>query len=246
MIDYLYDGSFEGFLTCIYLHYYEEKAAGIFTESNYQPNMLHSFKSAHTNSTQASTVYDAIAKKISPYDLQRIYKVFLSSSDNKESLLLNYIRFGFKTGSKTSLLHGNPYVSPVEKLERTVSNEIHRLLGLLRFSVLETGLLYAVLEPDHDILEFLAEHFSDRYKNEPFIIHDKRREKALIAHQKQWYITDFDDSMIPRLSDDEKDYRALWQKYFESIAIKERINPRCQKNFMPVRYWKHLTEITYP
>nr|WP_315024882.1 TIGR03915 family putative DNA repair protein [uncultured Aminipila sp.] len=243
MVDYLYDGSFEGFLTCIYYHYYEEKAAGIFTSENYQPNILNSFIEVKPEAKKATKVYDAIEKKISPYDLQRIYRVFLSTVDNREMLLLNYIRLGFKTGSKISLLHGNPYVSPIEKSERKVTNEVHRLLGLLRFSVLEGEVLYAVLEPDHDVLEFLADHFTDRYKNEPFIIHDKKRNKALVSQGGEWFITDFTESNLPRLSKNEKEYRALWKKYFETIAIKERTNPRCQKNFMPVRYWKHLTEI---
>lgn len=243
MVDYLYDGSFEGFLTCIYYHYYEEKAAGIFTSNNYQPSILNAFIEVKSEAEKATKVYDAVGKKISPYDLQRIYRVFLSTVDNREMLLLNYIRLGFKIGSKISLLHGNPYVSPVEKAEKKVTAEVHRLFGLLRFSVLEGEVLYAVLEPDHDVLEFLAEHFTDRYKNEPFIIHDKKRDKALVSQGGQWFITDFTESNLPRLSKNEKEYRALWKKYFETIAIKERTNPKCQKNFMPVRYWKHLTEI---
>ncbi|WP_243157965.1 TIGR03915 family putative DNA repair protein [Aminipila terrae] len=243
MVDYLYDGSFEGFLTCIYYHYYEEKAAGIFTFDNYQPSILNTFVEIKTQGDKAAKVYDAIGQKISPYDLQRIYRVFLSTVINREMLLLNYIRLGFKQGSKIRLLHGNPYVSPVEKAEKKVTAEVHRILGLLRFSVLEGEVLYAVLEPDHDILEFLADHFTDRYKNEPFIIHDKRRGKALVAQGGEWYITDFTEKNLPHISQNEKEYRALWKKYFETIAIKERTNPKCQKNFMPVRYWKHLTEI---
>ena len=83
----------------------------------------------------------------------------------------------------------------------------------------------------------------DRYKNDPFIIHDVRRSKALVAYQCRWYISDFDGSDIPGISDDEEKIRALWRDYFKNIAIKERTNPRCQKNFMPERYWKHLTEL---
>lgn len=243
MVDYLYDGSFEGFLTCIYYHYYEEKAAGIFTSDSYQSNILNSFIEVKAEAEKATKVYDAIEKKISPYDLQRIYRVFLSTVDDREMLLLNYIRLGFKEGSKISLLHGNPYVSPVEKAEKKVTAEVHRLFGLLRFSVLEGEVLYAVLEPDHDVLEFLADHFTDRYKNEPFIIHDKKRSKALVAQGGEWFITDFTEANLPHFSKKENEYRALWKKYFHTIAIKERTNPRCQKNFMPVRYWKHLTEI---
>ncbi|MBR6500664.1 MAG: DUF4130 domain-containing protein [Firmicutes bacterium] len=27
------------------------------------------------------------------------------------------------------------------------------------------------------------------------------------------------------------------------MAIKERTNPSCQRNFMPKKYWEHLTEM---
>ena len=36
MQDYLYDGTFEGFLTCVYHHYYTEPAAGICLKEEYQ------------------------------------------------------------------------------------------------------------------------------------------------------------------------------------------------------------------
>ncbi|QIB70629.1 DNA metabolism protein [Aminipila butyrica] len=243
MVDYLYDGSFEGFLTCIYWHYYGEKASGIYPAAQYQPSLFYGFTEVQTEAEKATRVYEAIEKKISAYDLQRIYRVFLSSVENRELLLLNYIRLGFKEGSKTSLLHGNPYVFPVAQAEKKIGAEVHRLYGLLRFSVLEGDILYAVVEPDHDILEFMAEHFSDRYKHDPFILHDKRRGKALVAQGGEWYITAFTEANLPQFSAQEQEYRALWKKYFQTIAIQERTNPTCQKNFMPVRYWKHLTEI---
>ncbi|HSA34375.1 MAG TPA: DUF4130 domain-containing protein, partial [bacterium] len=37
-------------------------------------------------------------------------------------------------------------------------------------------------------------------------------------------------------------YEKMWRRYFKDIAIPERRNPRCQRRFMPVRYWKYLTE----
>ena len=45
-----------------------------------------------------------------------------------------------------------------------------------------------------------------------------------------------------RMDKDEKLYQALWKTYFKAIAIKERRNPRKQRQDMPVRYWKYLTE----
>ena len=35
MIDYLYDGTFEGILTCVYHHYYTEKASNRHIQERY-------------------------------------------------------------------------------------------------------------------------------------------------------------------------------------------------------------------
>ncbi|MDR2156627.1 MAG: TIGR03915 family putative DNA repair protein, partial [Clostridiales Family XIII bacterium] len=104
-------------------------------------------------------------------------------------------------------------------------------------------ILYAPIEPDNDVVEFLAPHFCDRFKNDPFIIHDKKRGKALVAFGKIRYVADFADESLLRDTEEEKAYRKLWRRYFDAIAIKERTNPKCQRNFMPVRYWKHITEV---
>ena len=243
MADYLYDGTFEGFLCCVYAHYYDEKATGIFQKEQYVSNLLDKACEVPTDADKAMKVYDAIERKISKYDIKRVYRVFLSNTENKEIKLLNYIVLGFKHGSKIRLLHGKSPVYDVQQIERKVSFEVHRLLGLIRFSALQGNVLYAPIEPDHDVCELLAEHFCDRFKNDPFIIHDKKREKALISGNGNWYISEFTSEDLPAFSDGEKDYQNLWKNYFEVIAIKERTNPRCQKNFMPVRYWKNLTEM---
>ena len=141
------------------------------------------------------------------------------------------------------MLHGNQTVFDIQSIEKKIEVEKERMLQFVRFSVMENDVLYARIEPDNDVVELIAGHFCDRFKNEPFIIHDVKRGKALIAYRKKWYISQFDEEDIPEFSADEHDYRRLWKNYFENIAIRERTNPRCQKNFMPVRYWKHLTEV---
>lgn len=44
------------------------------------------------------------------------------------------------------------------------------------------------------------------------------------------------------MDDDELMFQKLWKTYFKSVCIKERLNPRKQKQDMPVRYWKYITE----
>ena len=48
-----------------------------------------------------------------------------------------------------------------------------------------------------------------------------------------------DDTMA---AEDEKLFQTLWKNYFKSLTIKERINPKLQRQHMPQRFWKYLVE----
>lgn len=246
MIDYIYDGTFEGLLTCVYHHYYTDRANGIYTGDQYQANLLCGHMRVETDEEKAGKVYDAIETKLSGYDLRSVYRAWLSGIPGKEMAILRYLVLGFRKGRAVSSLHADPVVKDFQSILKKVSVETERMLQFVRFSVMDGNVLYARIEPDHDVLELLHTHFCDRFKNEPFIIHDVGRGKAMIAYQKHWYISAFDDKDIPVLSGEEIEYRNLWKTFFDNIAIKERKNYRCQRNFMPERYRKHLTEITQP
>jgi len=42
---------------------------------------------------------------------------------------------------------------------------------------------------------------------------------------------------------EELDIEDLWKTFFQTIAIEERKNERCQKSFMPKKYWKYMIEM---
>ncbi len=242
MIDYIYDGSFEGLLTCIYLHYYVEKASGIYAKNEYQADLIRACKEISTNHTYFDKVYMAINKKISSLALQNVYYLYLSNASDKENIILSYLRMGFKRGKSVDTYHSDPLIHDVHRISRKVTAESHRFLGLIRF--MDTGVfLYAVIEPDHNILVLLGDHFSNRLKNENFIIHDKKRKKALVSSKGTWHITDFKREEEFPLQEKEVFYRSLWKNYFKHIGIADRKNPRLQAQYMPRRYWKHLPEI---
>jgi probable DNA metabolism protein len=120
-------------------------------------------------------------------------------------MLLRYILLGFREGSGINQLHSNPVVFAVQQWENKVSFETHRIKGLARFSALKNNtaaggqeILYCCFEPDHDILELVANHFADRLKNDPFIIYDKTRSKAIFAQGGSWYISGFTDQDLPK------------------------------------------------
>ena len=46
----------------------------------------------------------------------------------------------------------------------------------------------------------------------------------------------------PDASLSERQFRRLWQEYYDAIAIKPRENPRCRMVHMPKRFWSCMTE----
>lgn len=76
------------------------------------------------------------------------------------------------------------------------------------------------------------------------MIHDVKRSIAVLYNKKEWIIKEVDGTRAWKLDKEEGMYQKLWQQYFKSIAIKNRINPKLQKRNMPMRYWQYLVEKT--
>lgn len=60
-----------------------------------------------------------------------------------------------------------------------------------------------------------------------------------------FYINESDfkqlEKSVPGKTDD---FEQLWKVYFEYTDIKERFNPRCQRNLCPKWYRKNMVEFT--
>nr|WP_312578627.1 TIGR03915 family putative DNA repair protein [Sedimentibacter sp.] len=240
-MDYLYDGTFEGLMTCIFYHYKKEKASGIFELSCYQQSIINDFEIIATDIEKARVVCDAINEKISREAYVNIYYCYLSNVDDKENIILEFLIFAFKYGKNTMNFFSHEKVLPINKAYLKVGAEVHRFLGILRFTDIN-GILYAKLAPDNDILILLIEHFADRYKYEKFIIHDERRKKIVVYADERWEIKEVTDAINIEYSYEEKIIQNLWKQYFTDLAIKERTNINLQFQFVPARYRKNMVE----
>lgn len=80
-------------------------------------------------------------------------------------------------------------VRTVFALSRSVSGECSRMIEFLRFEELRQGLLFARIEPRHDVLAYVGAHFADRLPLERFLIYDRNRENLLLHPAGgAWYI----------------------------------------------------------
>lgn len=240
---YVYDGTWNCFLTSIHHCYYDrQEVTNIESALTCQPNLIDEYISITADIAKARTVEQAIYGKISPESLENIQHCFFSELEGREIAILKYIKLGFKIGGKIDLMLGDQTVLNVVQPARKVRFECHRMLGLLRFELLENNIYYARMQPDHNIITFISPHFKDRLTDQNWIIHDTRRNLASLYNTKRMLLSYMDLSRIPGLHPDELKFQNLWKNYYKHIAIKSRINPRLQKHFLPKRYWKNLTE----
>lgn len=239
---YLYDGTFEGFLSTV-SHILETKQIPFNIES--ESITVHSIISdtfpIQTDFSKSSKIFDRLFN-ISEYVLYYINNVFLSHHQDKEVLLLKYIIYSFKYGSNINTMLTIPEVLRVQKISKAFMLEVQKLKGFLRFSEIMPNMFIAEIEPDNNIIEFLCAHFKKRLPTQNWIIYDKKRRLAGIYNMKKYIIVSSNNLIIPEISDKEKEFQDLWKMFFKNIAIKERTNPKLQKQYMPKRYWKYILE----
>lgn len=243
MLHYIYDGSFEGLLTSIYEAYYgKDNIDDIVPQDSLDENFLVQKKYIQTDKEKANKVYIAIESKISKESMRRVFNAYLSELPRHGIIILKYIQLGFKIGPQVDLNLTIDVVREMDNLSRKVGKETHRMLGIIRFKELENGILYARVEPDHNILGLVAPHFASRLSNENWAIHDVKRGIGVFYNKREWVIRDIvlSDELIVR--ENEEEYQELWKEYFKHISIETKTNPKLQKRNMPMRYWKYLTE----
>ena len=240
---YVTDGSFEGILTAIFVAYEnKEVPESIVSRDFYQVSLDSVAREIEKNDEKADRVYNAIIEKMSQEALETMYKAWLSEHCDIGTALYKYIRIGLNIGRKILSYLQNSDVLMINDLANKVSFEAHRFFGILRFKKLKNGLYYSKIEPDNNITMIIAEHFVQRLSDQPWIIHDAKRSVFALYDTNQ-VIFIREDISIPIDNSEDKIFEELWKDYFKTIAIENRRNPKLQKQFLPRRYWKNLTEM---
>ncbi|MDR3137141.1 MAG: TIGR03915 family putative DNA repair protein [Coriobacteriales bacterium] len=240
---YLYDGSLEGLLSAVFAAFARKEApVNLAVKHNLQESLLCSSVFIDTDLVAADRVQAGIKRVLGSDTYEAVKQVFLSKNEHKGGVILRYLRHGFKRGRwfYTQLAH--PVVSEFTAVQRVVINEAHYLRQFVRFAQLESGLYFARIQPKASVVPLIMDHFADRFNVQPFIIYDARHQLAGIFDTERWWLTDASQIQTPALSAEEDNFQALWQTFFDTITIEERRNPRCQRSFMPKRFWGNLCE----
>lgn len=240
----LYDDSFEGLLCAIYYAFYSKsKIDGIYSEKDFSsPLLLGKIINIETDDVKYEKVKNAIINKIDFLCLEKIYFVYLSCEVDRGLIIYKYLKTAFKLGRDVHSFLNLDEVRIIDEIKKRVSLEKHRFEGFVRFNYIENKFLYSSIEPDNNIVELLAEHFKNRFPNEYFIIHDIKRNKAVVYNSLSYEIVSMSYDIYEQLKSHDDEYMKLWKAYFKATDIEERKNLRLQCRMMPKRYWKHIFE----
>ena len=237
---YYYDGSFEGLLCCIFdSSAYKETPTAICCSDDAMPTLFPT-RIIETDRDHANRVLRKVIK-CSPYAAELLHKGYLTCLPEKELHLYRLVAKLLREGSGFLRNFSDETLHPVAAAVRHLNGEAHLLKGFIRFSEL-SGVLGSEIEPKNRVLPLLRSHFSARYREEKFFIYDRTNKEALFYAGGKSIIRPLDDFQMAPPDETEVHYRLLWKRFYDTIAIKERENPRCRMTQMPKRYWNTMTE----
>ena len=241
---YLYDGSFEGLLTAIFYSFADKDELDIQRAALYQPTLLSVPLAITTEDEKVRRVSQSIQERLSWQTWKNIYYLYLSDLSGSEYLSYRYLKLCYRHGDTINLSKDHPIIHQVDQIRYKVTYEAHRFKGFVRFVELAPLVFYSKIEPDHNILPLLAHHFSKRFSDQKFMIHDLHRQYALVYDLHHTYFHDLTAAEADRLTAQRPDdpYQDLFAIFFDATKIPERYNPRLQRYWMPKRYWKHIDE----
>ena len=248
------EDTYDGILTAVYDAWsYRGRSVYITTDEEYNYELFTEYIEIATDYEKSRKVVNTIANKISQEALYMVYGVAISGEKDKCNVILALVMYGLKEGGSITKKLTNPYVQRCYDIRKKVSNEAHFYNEILRFEELSGNILCAKISPRANVMVSVMEHFSDRFPEENFLIYDDgRRICGIHERGKQYYLrenVDLDylierwNHSIMGISVQNKDnYTELWKVFFNSISIKERENYKLQRNNLPLRYRKHITE----
>lgn len=250
-ISLIYDGSFKGFLSCVFITYEQKlKIAAITPAGEDQPQLFAESLEVITEEKKAQRVWKAIQAKMSRQGQTKVKWAFLSEESGIELKLLEMFRYVFSERKKVDTDYSNPTVLHISNVAKQVAREKHRMEAFVRFRLTRDDLYFAIIEPDFNVLPIIAPHFKSRYADQKWLIYDIQRKFGIHYDLQQVsYVTmelpaDIGISGAnPEYFDESEIYfQHLWKQYFDSTNIKSRVNMGLHIKHVPKRYWKYLSE----
>lgn len=239
-VTYCYDGSFPGFLCCVFESYRQKELPAVVAGPEEEQLTLFAVREIKTDPARAERVYRGLGR-LGETIKTRVMTGFLNTDKGKDLALLRFVRLCFANGPKAAQMLGDPDCAAAFALERAVVNDAHLYKEFLRFEQ-RGGMLGAQIHPKHCVLPLLRAHFCDRMPDEDFLIYDASHGAAMVRRGEcvEYLQMDFYEE-TPEAG--ELDWQTLWKGFFRATTVEPRRNLRCQMTHCYKRYWADMVEM---
>ncbi len=246
----IYDGSFNGFLTAVFIAFEEKlQVADIQRNTQSQNGLFSDTETIFTNITKAKRVWNGVRAK-SNNAITTIYFAFLSETEGVEMMCYTYIQKLMITKDKKQADFSDSTILYISQLARKVGREKHRMEAFVRFQLTQDDIYFTNIEPDFNVLPLISKHFRNRYADQQWLIYDVKRGYGIFYNLERVEIISLDLTEIhfnqtrksKAFTANEYNSQELWNNYFQSTNIKSRINRKLHTQHVLKRYWKYLSE----
>lgn len=246
---FICDPNWEALMTAVY----EASNSGvghrnlkIAFEADDQYSIFDEYVNVETDSEKAQKVMDAVIRRISASFYERIAFASMSYEADTADIIYKVILLGFLKGPDALLMVQYREVMRFLEIEKRVSSEAHHFREFIRFHETKGHYYVAHIEPKSRVVPALALNFADRMPSENWMIVDDIHSEAVVhPKNEQYYFRILNKDELELLCETEKEndeFTDLWKVFFDTIAIKERKNPRCQNTLFPIWKRKHAVE----
>lgn len=242
MLVYKYDGTIDGLFSCIFESFVNKETPNLITNEQIQLSLDSNVKIIETNYENNKRVINCIYKHAGINALNDLKYAFRSGNEQKEITIFNYACKIIKEKRNIANKFSDQVVMDFYDTIKRIGNESHRMKGFLRFNECEGGFFYAHFSPDNDIADLMLPHFTARFKDIPFVIHDVKRNILALYNGKETKVIKGTNAITVYLTERENHFQGLWKTYYNAVNIAERKNVKLMKSFLPIKYWEHLTE----
>lgn len=248
---FVFDGSFNGLLTSVFEAFERKQfSAQLVENKHFQPSLIEEHLLVDTIPENAERVYKGLASKLGKSSARQFYVCFLSEEPEAIAVLFRLIIRIFGGANNVLENYGDPDVLHFFQTLKKISRERHRMKAFVRFQKDETGLFFAVVEPDFNVLPLIVTFFRKRYADQRWLIYDVKRKYGIMYQNnvvEEVEMQAFNEKIATpaiQIEMDENDalYQQLWKRYFKATNIEARKNMKLHLQYVPRRYWKYLVE----
>lgn len=254
VVIFTFDNTFEGLLSCVFFAYEQKVIPDTILGDLEQKPLFYDYSyHVFTEYEKSNRVWKKLEVILSSFSRRMLFSVWLSELPESKMLLFRYITKNIDAPPSIEMNFGDDDVIQVSKIAKKVGSEARNIVQFVRFQQTKDNIYFAPVSPRYNVISMAVNHFKKRFADQEWIIFDTKRHIGLYYDLHVVNDVTFDESVLnsftsgslndDKASESEMFFKELWKTYFQHLTIKERLNLKLQRQQMPVRFWKYITEM---